>query len=129
MKKSAKILVIAALVVSAVVMTSCSNLLSAITGKPNGTYVYETYYDSGDLKTRDVYTFTGSKFKNESYSWLLGGFDEPWITITGSFTVDGDKATLTEENTGLNVKTVITTDDKWKTFTSSSGNLYKKKGL
>ena len=93
----------------------------------NGTI--KAYYDSGNLKTRDVYTFTGSKFKGESYSLLLGGFDEPWITITGSFTVDGDKATLTEENTGLNVKIEITTDDKWKSFTDKSGNVYKKKGL
>ena len=39
MKKSAKILVIAALVVSAIVMTSCSNITTLIAGKPEGTYL------------------------------------------------------------------------------------------
>ena len=130
MKKSAKILVIAALVVSAVVMTSCSNIMSLFGAKPSGSYVHETRNTKGELTAKDVYTFTGNRFKDEGYSKLLAGnWDEPWITITGTVSVDGDTAYLTEENTGLNVQIVITTTDKWKSFKDKSGNKYTKKGL
>ena len=126
MKKSAKILVIAALIVSAILMTSCSFLFGA---KPSGTYVYET--STGSLRSKQVYEFRGSNFEYRAYSDLLGtSYDEPWMSMKGTFTVDDDVATLVEKNSGLDIKIKITTTDNWKSFKQENSDYkFVKKSL
>ena len=124
MKKSAKIIVIAAFIVSAILMTSCSFLFSS---KPNGKYVYETV-STGGLRSKQVYEFRGNNWEYGAYSDLLGeSYDEPWMSMHGTFTVDNDVATLVEKNTGYNIKITIKSTDNWKTFKTESGVLFEKK--
>ena len=90
MKKSAKILVIAALFVSAIVMTSCSGLLSMFGSKPSGTYAYEESYNYGTLSAgyKIKINFSGSKFDMSAESWGAGS--TPIKPIYGKVKVKGD---------------------------------------
>ena len=126
MRKSAKILVIAALVVSALLMTSCSFLCGA---KPSGTYVYET--STNNFRSKQVYQFRGNSFEYKAYSELLSdNYNEPWMSMSGTFTVEDDVATLVEKNSGMDIKIKITTTDNWKSFTQEDSDYkFVKKSL
>ena len=113
MRKSAKILVIAALVVSAILMTSCSNLLTGIFGKPSGTYEYK------DEMLYITYTFTGDKaeYKVITDFNASGNFagKEYTTDIKGKVKVSGLKATVTFENSTIK-KHELASADRWETF-------------
>ena len=113
MKKSAKILVIAALFVSAIVMTGCSNLLTKVTGKPSGTYVYK------DQVWYITYIFDGD---NAEYKLITdynasGNFTgKPYDTdIKGTVKVSGLKATVTFKDSTIKEHELVS-DDRWKSF-------------
>ena len=106
MKKSAKILVIAALVVSAVVFTACSNLMTKVSGKPEGTYVYKW---EGYVCT---YTFDGNSFE---YSVNLdGGYKS---TCSGKIKLNGYEATIKDCTYEVKNGNKLITTDRWKSFT------------
>ena len=89
MKKSAKILVIAALVVSAVVMTACSNLTTLIAGKPEGTYLWE---DSSVENGTMEYEFDGTNFTFRQ-DINFAGYRQP-SSYSGTIKLNGAKATI-----------------------------------
>ena len=113
MKKSAKILVIAALIVSAVVMTSCSNLITKVTGKPSGTYEYkdEVFYLS--------YVFDGDdvEFKSIIDANAKGQFTgKPYAAnIKGTLKMSGLKATVKYKDSTIKEHELVS-DDRWNTF-------------
>lgn len=111
MRKSAKILVIAALVVSAIVMTSCSNLLTKISGKPSGTYEYK------DRSTYLTYIFDGNdvQYKVKMDFNTTGDFSGDYITnIRGTLKLNGAKATVKYENSTIEHELI--SEDRWNTF-------------
>lgn len=112
MKKSAKILVIAALIVSAVVMTSCSNLTSLIAGKPEGTYLWE---DSGVDNGTMEYTFDGNSFEFKQ-DINFGGYRAP-SSFTGTIKLNGVKATITTCTNEAQVGLELVSADRWHSFT------------
>ena len=113
MKKSAKILVIAALIVSAIVMTSCSNLMTMISGKPSGTYEYKdevlymTYvFDGDDVEFKSIMDANANgQFTGKPYT----------ANIKGKIKVNGVKATVKYENSTIKEHT-LASDDRWNTF-------------
>ena len=113
MKKSAKILVIAALIVSAFVFTACDNLTQKITGKPEGTYEYK------DQVLYMTYVFDGDdvEFKSIMDANANGQFTgKPYTAnIKGKIKVNGVKATVKYENSTIE-KHELASDDRWKTF-------------
>ena len=113
MKKSAKILVIAALIVSAILMTSCSNLMTMISGKPSGTYEYK------DEVLYMTYVFNGDdvEFKSIMDVNANGQFTgKPYAAnIKGKIKVNGVKATVKYENSTIKEHT-LASDDRWNTF-------------
>ena len=112
MKKSAKILVIAALIVSAVVMTSCSNLMTLIAGKPEGTYLWE---DSSVENGTMEFEFDGTNFTFRQ-DINFAGYRAP-SSYTGTIKLNGAKATIkTSTNKGVEGYELIS-DDRWYSFT------------
>ena len=113
MRKSAKILVIAALVVSAIVMTSCSNLMTKISGKPSGTYEYKdevlymTYvFDGDDVEFKSIMDVNATgQFTGKPYT----------ANIKGKIKVNGVKATVKYENSTIKEHELVS-DDRWNTF-------------
>lgn len=113
MKKSAKILVIAALIVSAILMTSCSNLMTMISGKPSGTYEYKdevlymTYvFDGDDVEFKSIMDVNANgQFTGKPYA----------ANIKGKIKVNGVKATVKYENSTIKEHT-LASDDRWNTF-------------
>jgi len=112
MKKSAKILVIAALVVSAVVMTSCSNLMTLIAGKPEGTYLWE---DSSVENGTMEFEFEGTNFTFRQ-DINFAGYRAP-TSYTGTIKLNGAKATI-KTSTNKNVEGYeLVSGDRWYSFT------------
>ena len=112
MKKSAKILVIAALVVSAIVMTSCSNITTLIAGKPEGTYLWE---DSSVENGTMEFEFSGTNFTFRQ-DINFAGYRAP-SSYTGTIKLNGAKATI-KTSTNKNVEGYeLVSGDRWYSFT------------
>ena len=121
MKKSGKILVIAALFVSAIVMTSCSNLMSLFGAKPSGTYTYE--FASGSYGSyKYTCTFSGSKYTMEVSISVMGVTTNE--SDSGTFKVNGDTAKLYNKDKSDYI--TIETTDSWKTFKLNGMKFTKK---
>ena len=120
MKKSAKILVIAALVVSAVVMTSCSNLMTLIAGKPEGTYVY-AWNDAADDNGSLMFTFDGNNFVYTVNANLLGYTqNSSW---EGTIKLNGAKATIKKSDNKAQEGMELVSTDRWYSFTAVDGDI------
>ena len=113
MKKSARILVIAALVVSAIVFTGCKNLMKKISGAPDGTYVY-AWYDSEEDNGSLMFTFDGNDFIYTTNVIIAGarinGSSEGTIKLSGA------TATIKESTNESQVGMELVSADRWKSF-------------
>ena len=117
MKKSAKILVIAALVVSAIVMTSCSNIMTLVAGKPEGTYSWE---DSSVENGTMEFEFNGTNFTFRQ-DINFAGYRAP-SSYTGTIKLNGAKATI-KTSTNKNVEGYeFISGDRWYSFKLVSKN-------
>ena len=117
MKKSAKILVIAALVVSAVVFTACSNLMTKVSGKPSGTYLWE---DSSVENGTMEFEFDGTNFTFRQ-DINFAGYRAP-SSYTGTIKLNGAKATI-KTSTNKDVEGYeLVSEDRWYSFTVVSKN-------
>ena len=117
MKKSAKILVIAAFIVSAIVMTSCSNIMTLVAGKPEGTYSWE---DSSVENGTMEFEFNGTNFTFRQ-DINFAGYRAP-SSYTGTIKLNGAKATI-KTSTNKNVEGYeFISDDRWYSFKLVSKN-------
>ena len=120
MKKSARILVIAALIVSAFVFTACDNLTQKIAGKPDGTYLWEdSSVENGPME----FEFDGTNFTfRQDINWA--GYRAP-SSYTGTIKLNGAKATI-KTSTNKDVEGYeLVSDDRWYSFTVISKDGYE----
>ena len=120
MKKSARILVIAALIVSAFVFTACDNLTQKIVGKPDGTYLWE---DSGVENGTMEFTFDGNDYTFKQ-DLNFGGARIP-TSGSGKIKLNGAKATIKESTIEGQIGTELVSDDRWYSFTVISKEGYE----
>ena len=105
-------MVIAALVVSAIVMTSCSNITTLIAGKPEGTYLWE---DSSVENGTMEFEFSGTNFTFRQ-DINFAGYRAP-SSYTGTIKLNGAKATI-KTSTNKNVEGYeLVSGDRWYSFT------------
>ena len=120
MKKSARILVIAALIVSAVVFTGCSNLMKKVNGAPDGTYVY-AWNNSADDSGSFMFTFDGN---NYIYTTSVNLYGYSYTSsCEGKIKLNGTKATIKESTNTSQEGMELVSTDRWNSFYAVDGDV------